>query len=227
MSADEIVKKLRDFCAHESNEFFGNDLPAQVYQAAMEAADLIEKQAKALGESQAACKVYKLEKENVSLRMALEELRIKLIETEENARFDQTLAETCRKHTEAAEAKCDRQAKALVAMVRRALDGEKRALIREEDSYERAVVAEKKCKQQAKELEDEQAANRECWKKIYMLRGVIDDVEKALIFYADPFSAVDEHGEAVGVPDFYSELSFGDIASAALATIRAVRGEGR
>ena len=44
----------------------------------------------------------------------------------------------------------------------------------------------------------------------------LEKVEKALQFYANPFNQVDEHGEHVTVPDFYSELDFGWHARAAL-----------
>lgn len=42
---------------------------------------------------------------------------------------------------------------------------------------------------------------------------------EALKVYADPRSAKDEHGKPIDVPDFYSELSFGDRAAEALASL--------
>ena len=60
---------------------------------------------------------------------------------------------------------------------------------------------------------------------LYVTRG-IDKQEKpvawrkALEFYADPFAWKKKHDPEndVQVPDFYSETSFGDMASEALAT---------
>lgn len=44
----------------------------------------------------------------------------------------------------------------------------------------------------------------------------ITALEEALRFYADPYSAKDEIGEPILVPDFYGELDFGDTARRAL-----------
>ncbi len=43
-----------------------------------------------------------------------------------------------------------------------------------------------------------------------------DRLKAALEFYANPFGRLDSNGERVTVPDFYAEMEFGGIASAAL-----------
>ena len=47
-------------------------------------------------------------------------------------------------------------------------------------------------------------------------RGLPGPVVAALKFYADPFKRKDEDGADIQVPDFYSELAFGDRAQAVL-----------
>lgn len=42
-------------------------------------------------------------------------------------------------------------------------------------------------------------------------------LREALEFYADPFNRKDDAGDPIAVPDFYSELNFGDRASKALS----------
>ena len=54
-----------------------------------------------------------------------------------------------------------------------------------------------------------------------------DDIEtlrEALQFYADP-PTEDENGEELRIPDFYSELNFGDFARKALAVLERVAAE--
>ena len=44
-------------------------------------------------------------------------------------------------------------------------------------------------------------------------------VRACLVYYADPFSQRDEDGSKISVPDFYSELCFGEYAANVLATL--------
>lgn len=57
---------------------------------------------------------------------------------------------------------------------------------------------------------------RELEAEITRLRAERPGWREALEFYANPFSAKDEYGDAVSVPDFYNELDFGERARAAL-----------
>ncbi len=59
----------------------------------------------------------------------------------------------------------------------------------------------------------------EGWKSSHAsLKARIEELTKALRFYADPFAWKKQHDPAdvIRVPDFYSETSFGDTAIAAL-----------
>lgn len=50
------------------------------------------------------------------------------------------------------------------------------------------------------------------------LKARITVLEEALQFYASPWNRRDEHGDLIPIPDFYSELEFGERASTALTT---------
>lgn len=50
-----------------------------------------------------------------------------------------------------------------------------------------------------------------------LLARTVLRMKKALEFYADPFSQVDDYGEPVSVPDFYDEMEFGNTALTALS----------
>lgn len=64
--------------------------------------------------------------------------------------------------------------------------------------------------------------DRDTWKEQSdSLRAKLERVKEALLFYADPFGVKDEHGEEVSVPDFYSEMEFGDRARAILSELSA------
>ena len=52
--------------------------------------------------------------------------------------------------------------------------------------------------------------------QIERLRAENERLRAALRFYADPWKYTDCHGDDVQVPDFYSELDFGETARAAL-----------
>lgn len=49
--------------------------------------------------------------------------------------------------------------------------------------------------------------------------GVNAKLVEALEFYANPFNRKDAGGDPVRIPDFYSELCFGNTANEALATV--------
>lgn len=53
---------------------------------------------------------------------------------------------------------------------------------------------------------------------MYDAAAEIERLRAALRFYAEPWKYTDCHGDDVRVPDFYSELDFGETARAALAT---------
>lgn len=44
----------------------------------------------------------------------------------------------------------------------------------------------------------------------------VEEMEKALAFYANPWGYKDQYGDPVRVPDFYDEMEFGDRARSAL-----------
>lgn len=50
--------------------------------------------------------------------------------------------------------------------------------------------------------------------------NAVEKVVKALEFYANPFNRRDDDGDPIPVPDFYSELNFGDRASDVLKAWR-------
>lgn len=59
--------------------------------------------------------------------------------------------------------------------------------------------------------------------KVAELEALLKQCEEVAIFYANPFNRIDYEGDIVRVPDFYSELCFGERAAYLLKAIRARR----
>lgn len=65
--------------------------------------------------------------------------------------------------------------------------------------------------------------NEELQEELDKARTNLATARAALRFYANPFELTDIHGDDVRVPDFYSELNFGETAEKTLAAIKGTK----